>query len=125
MIGTGGAGLAGRALAGRLIGQQAAKRGALAGAATGEAAIVGGDAAQATYDRVSQMPQEVVARSDAYQAAIAEGATPAEARNAAAISAARRSAAIAAPIAAATGPLGLEAALLTGGLAPGRSSWRG
>jgi hypothetical protein len=119
MIGTGGAGLAGRALAGRLIGQQAAKRGALAGAATGEAAIVGGDAAQATYDRVSQMPQEVVARSDAYQAAIAEGATPAEARNAAAISAARRSAAIAAPIAAATGPLGLEAALLTGGLRRG------
>jgi hypothetical protein len=119
MIGTGGAGLAGRALAGRLIGQQAAKRGALAGAATGEAAIVGGDAAQATYDRVSQMPQEVVARSDAYQAAIAEGATPAEARNAAAISAARRAAAVAAPIAAATGPLGLEAALLTGGLRRG------
>ena len=119
MIGTGGAGLAGRALAGRLIGQQAAKRGALAGAATGEAAIVGGDAAQATYDRVSQMPQEVVARSDAYQAAIAEGATPEEARNAAAISAARRAAAVAAPIAAATGPLGLEAALLTGGLRRG------
>lgn len=119
MIGTGGAGLAGRALAGRLIGQQAAKRGALAGAATGEAAIVGGDAAQATYDRVSQMPQEVVARSDAYQAAIAEGATPEEARNAAAISAARRAAAVAAPIAAATGPLGLEAALLTGGVRRG------
>lgn len=119
MIGTGGAGLAGRALAGRLIGQQAAKRGALAGAATGEAAIVGGDAAQATYDRVSQMPQEVVARSDAYQAAIAEGATPEEARNAAAISAARRAAAVAAPIAAVTGPLGLEAALLTGGLRRG------
>ena len=119
MIGTGGAGLAGRALAGRLIGQQAAKRGALAGAATGEAAIVGGDAAQATYDRVSQMPQEVVARSDAYQAAIAEGATLEEARNAAAISAARRAAAVAAPIAAATGPLGLEAALLTGGLRRG------
>jgi hypothetical protein len=119
MIGTGGAGLAGRALAGRLIGREAAKRGALAGAATGEAAIVGGDAAQATYDRVSQMPQEVVARSDAYQAAIAEGATPAEARNAAAISAARRAAAIAAPIAGATGPLGLEAALLTGGLRRG------
>jgi hypothetical protein len=119
MIGTGGAGLAGRALAGRLIGQQAAKRGALAGAATGEAAIVGGDAAQATYDRVSQMPQEVVARSDAYQAAIAEGATPEAARNAAAISAARRAAAVAAPIAAATGPLGLEAALLTGGVRRG------
>jgi hypothetical protein len=119
MIGTGGAGLAGRALAGRLIGQQAVKRGALAGAAVGESAIVSGDAAQSTYDRVSQMPQEVLARSSAYQAALAEGATPEEARNAAAISAARRAAAIAAPIAAATGPLGIEAALLTGGVRRG------
>jgi hypothetical protein len=92
MIGTGGAGLAGRALAGRLIGQQAVKRGALAGAAAGESAIVSGDAAQSTYDRVSQMPQEVLARSGAYQAALAEGATPEEARNTAAISAARRAA---------------------------------
>ncbi len=119
MIGTGGAGLAGRALAGRLIGQQAAKRGALAGAATGEAAIVGGDAAQTTYDRVKQMPPEAVARSTAYREAIAAGATPEEAIEAAAVSAARRAAAIAAPIAAATGPLGLEAALLTGGLRRG------
>jgi hypothetical protein len=119
MIGTGGAGLAGRALAGRLIGQQAVKRGALAGAAAGESAIVSGDAAQSTYDRVSQMPQEVLARSSAYQAAIAEGATPEDARNAAAISAARRAAAIAAPIAAVTGPLGIEAGLLTGGLRRG------
>jgi hypothetical protein len=119
MIGTGGAGLAGRALAGRLIGQQAVKRGALAGAAAGESAIVSGDAAQSTYDRVSQMPQEVLARSGAYQAALAEGATPEEARNTAAISAARRAAAIAAPIAAVTGPLGIEAALLTGGVRRG------
>jgi hypothetical protein len=119
MVGTGGAGLAGRALAGRLIGQQAAKRGALAGAATGEAAIVGGDAAQTTYDRVKQMPPEAVARSTAYREAIAAGSTPEEAIEAAAVSAARRAAAIAAPIAAATGPLGLEAALLTGGLRRG------
>jgi len=119
MVGTGGFGLAGRALAGRLIGQQAAKRGALAGAATGEAAIVGGDAAQTTYDRVKQMPPAAVARSTAYREAIAAGATPEEAIEAAAVSAARRAAAIAAPIAAATGPLGLEAALLTGGLRRG------
>lgn len=119
MLGTGGAGLAGRALAGRFIGQQAAKRGALAGAATGEAAIVSGDAAQSTYDRVMQMPPEVVVKSPAYREAIAAGSTPEEAREAAAISAARRAAAIAAPIAAATGPLGIEAALLTGGVRRG------
>lgn len=119
MIGTGGLGFAARVVAKRLIGQQAVRRGALAGAAAGESAIVSGDAAQSTYERVSQMPQEVLARSDAYQAAIAEGATPEDARNAAAISAARRAVAIVAPIAAITGPLGIEAALLTGGVRRG------
>lgn len=135
LIGTGGAGLVGRAAATALargqIARQAtveaakeaakkvAKRGTLAGTSVGSAALIGGDAAQSTYERVKQMPPEVVARSEPYQAAIAEGATPEEARESAAVSAARRSAGIAAPIAAVTGPFGLEAALLTGGLRRG------
>lgn len=119
MLGAGVGGIAGRAAARAAIGQTAARGGARAGAAAGEAALVSGDAAQTAFDRVSQMPDEVVARSAAYQEAIAEGATPEEARNAAAISAARTAAAVAAPIAAVTGPLGIEARLLTGGVTRG------
>jgi hypothetical protein len=119
MLGAGVGGLAGRAAARAAIGQTAARGGTLTGAATGEAALISGDAAQAAFDRVSQMPDEVVARSAAYQEAIAEGATPEEARNAAAISAARTTAAVAAPVAAVTGPLGIEARLLTGGVTRG------
>lgn len=119
MIGAGVGGLAGRAAARAAIGQTAARGGARVGAAAGETALISGDAAQTAFERVSQMPDEVVARSAAYQEAIAEGATPQEARNAAAISAARTAAATVAPVAALTGPLGIEATLLTGGVTRG------
>jgi len=135
MIGTGGFGLAGRAAATALAKGQiarqatveaakeaaklAAKRGTRVGTGVGTGALIAGDTAQSTYERVKQMPADVVERSEPYRAAIAEGATPEEARESAAVSAARRAAATVAPIATLTGPFGLEAALLTGGLRRG------
>jgi len=88
MIGTGGVGLIGRAVAGRVAREgieQAARRAALnrgtrIGAGAGAGALTGADAGSSVYERVMQMPQETLEAAPAYREAVASGLTPEEAR---------------------------------------------
>lgn len=124
MVGTGGAALAGRAIASRLAAKEvakiAARRGALAGSGLAAGSMAGGDAGENVYNKIMQTPQEVLERSDVYKDYIADGMAPDEARQATALRQARLAAAPAALVSGLTAGLGgIESALVSGSLKSG------
>lgn len=95
----------------RAITAGAQRVGAGLGMAGGGAVAAGGDAASDTFDRLidpKQTPDDLFEQNSDYNAMIVRGATPAEARQAIAESKSKLAAALAAPLGAISGVVGLK-----------------